>query len=157
MAFLVLIVEEGGRRQAAVLHVTGKLDGVENLLVTGAAADVSAKAFLDFLAVGEWICPERRRRGHHHAGDAIAALARACLMEGLLQYAELSGLCERLDCFDGLPLRLRERHKAGFHQNAVDEHRARAAFAGAAAFLVAAQIEVVADEIEQALMWLAVA
>jgi hypothetical protein len=76
-------------------------------------------------------------------------------MEGFLQYAQLAGLCERLDCLDGLPLRLRERHKARFHQNAVDETRTCAAFAGATAFLVAGQIEVVADEIEQALMWLA--
>src|SRR5262245_35569956 len=157
MAFLVLIVEEGGRRQAAVLHVTGKLDGVEDLLVTGAAADVSAKAFLDFLAIGEWICSKRRRRGHHNAGDAIAALARARLMEGFLQNAKLAGLCERLDCFYRFPLRLGERHEAGFHQNAVDEHRACAAFAGATAFLVAGQVEVVADEIKQALMWLGIA
>src|SRR4029453_1191471 len=75
IAFLGFIFEKGGRRQVAVLHVTGKFDRVENLLITGAAADVSAQAFLDFLAVGEWICPARRRGSHHHAGDAIAALA----------------------------------------------------------------------------------
>jgi hypothetical protein len=74
------------------LHVTRQFDRVENLLVAGAAADIAAKALLDLLATGERIRPKRRGRRHHHAGDAIAALAGARLMERLLQHAELAGV-----------------------------------------------------------------
>ena len=140
------------RRQAAVLHVARHFHGIENLLVAGAAADIAAEPLLDFLAVGERIGAQRRGRRHHHAGDAVAALAGAGLVEGLLQHAEFAGFRQRLDGLDLRALRLRHRQQARLHQHAVDEHRTGAAFAGAAAFLIAGEIEVVAQEIEQALV-----
>ena len=87
-----------GRRP--LLHVARQLDRVENLLVAGAAADVAAEPLLDLLAIGERIGAQRRGRRHHHAGDAIAALAGARLVERLLQHRQLAGLGQPLDRLD---------------------------------------------------------
>ena len=157
IASSVSVFHQRGRRQSAVLHVARQFDRVENLLIAGAAADIAAEPLLDLLAVGKRIGAQRRGRRHHHAGDAIAALAGAGLVEGLLQHAQFAGRGQRFDRLDRRALRLGDRHQAGFHQHAVDEHRAGAAFAGAAAFLVAGEVEIVAHEIEQPLMRLGAA
>ncbi len=86
-AVLLLVLGERGRGQAAVEHVAGELDRVEYLLIAGAAADIAAEPLLDLLAADERIGADRRGRRHHHAGDAIAALAGAGLVERLLQHA----------------------------------------------------------------------
>ena len=129
-----------GGRQAAVLHIARQFNRIENLLVSGAAADIAAESLLDFFPIGEGIGAQRRGRRHHHSRDAIAALAGAGLVEGLLQHTQLAGLGQRLDAIDGGALRLGYRQQAGLHQHAVDEHRTGAAFAGAAAFLVAGEV-----------------
>jgi hypothetical protein len=67
-----------------------------------------------------------------------------------LQHRQFALVGEAFDRLDGCALRLGGRHQAGLHQHAVDKHRAGAAFAGAAAFLVAGEIELVADQVEQA-------
>ena len=154
---LGIFLQQRGRGQSAVLHVARQLDRIENLLIAGAAADIAAEPLLDLLAVGKRIGAKRRGRRHHHAGNAIAALAGAGLVESLLQHAQFAGMSERLDRLDRRALRLGHRQQARFHQHAIDEDRTRAALAGAAAFLVAGEIEIVADEIEQALMRLGAA
>src|SRR5262245_32717154 len=73
-------------------------------------------------------------------------------MECFLQHAELAGFRQRLNRFDGRALRFGHWQEAGFHQDAVDKYRTCPAFARAAALFVARQVEVIADEIEQALM-----
>ena len=145
-----LVLGQRARGTAAVADVAGQFDRVENLLVAGAAADVAAEALLDLLAVRERIGAQRRGGGHHHAGDAVAALAGARLVERLLQHGELARLAQAFDGLDRRALGLRDRDQAGFQQHAVDEHRAGAAFAGAAAFLGAGVAEIVAQEVEQA-------
>ncbi len=148
---------EHGCRQAPVLHVARHLDRVENLLIARAAADVAAEPLLDLFPVGERVGAQRRSRRHHHARNAIAALAGAGLVEGALQHVQFASLGQRLDGLDLGPLRLGDRQQARLHQHAVDEHRAGAAFARAAAFLVAGEVQVVAQEVEQSLAWLGVA
>jgi len=74
----VEFVERGGRLLAVEI-VPRHLDGVKNLLVAGAAADVAAEPFLDLLAVGLRVEAKCRGRGHHHAGNTVAALAGAGL------------------------------------------------------------------------------
>jgi hypothetical protein len=135
--------------QAAVDHVAGQLHRLEDLLVAGASADIAAQTFLDLLEVSLGVAPQGRRRRHHHAGDAIAALAGTGLMEGLLDRRQVAAVGQP---FDGLDLRitgLGGREKATLHQYAVDENGTGAAFAGAAPFLAAGQIEVVAEDVEK--------
>ena len=77
-------------------------------------------------------------------------------MEGLLQQAHLAGLGQPLGGLDGRTLRLGHRQQTRLHQYAIDDHRTGAAFTGAAAFLGAGKIEIVAQEIEQSLMRLGI-
>ena len=116
------VFHQSGRRQRAILYIARQLNCVEDLLIAGAAADVATQPLLDLLTVGEGVCSKRGGCRHHHAGDAIAALAGARLVKGFLQDAELTGFRQRLDRFDGRPLSLSNRQEAGFHQRAVDEH-----------------------------------
>src|SRR6476620_10165022 len=78
-------------------------------------------------------------------------------MECLLQHAQFAGFRKRFDRFDWCALRLGDREQARLHQHAVNEYRAGTAFAGTAALLVTGEIEIVAYEIEQALMGLGAA
>ena len=145
-----LLLGQRARGTAAVADIAGQFDRVENLLVAGAAADVAAEALLDLLAVRERIGAQGCGGGHHHARDAVAALAGARLVERLLQHGELARFAQPLDSLDRRALGLRDRHQAGFQQHAVDEYRAGAAFAGAATFLGAGVAQIVAQEVEQA-------
>ena len=144
------VLGERARRSAAVIDVAGQFDRVENLLVAGAAADVAAEALLDLLAVRERIGAQRGGGGHDHAGDAVAALAGARLVERLLQHGQLARFAQAFHGLDRGALGFRHGNQAGLQQHAVDEHRAGAAFAGAAAFLGAGVAEIVAQEVEQA-------
>lgn len=137
------------RRQLAGNHVPGDLDRLEYLGITGAAADVAAEALLDLLDARIGVLAQGRCRRHHHAGNAVAALAGAGLVKGPLHRCKLAGRCQPLDGLDPGPVRLSDRHEAGLDQLAVDEHRTGAALTGAAAFLGAGQVEVVAQEVEQ--------
>ncbi len=136
-------------RQRAVHHVARQFHRLEDLLVAGAAADVAAEPLLDLLVAHEGVGADGAGRRHHHARDAIAALAGAGLVEGLLENAHLAGPGQVLHRLDGRALHLGGRHEARLHQHAVDEHRARAALARPAAFLGAGQVQVVAQEIQQ--------
>ena len=91
-----------------------------------------------------------RGRRHHHAGDAVAALAGAGLVEGALHCGEPALAAPSPSTVSIVrPLRLRNRHEAALHQLAVDEDRAGAAFAGTAALLGPGEVQLVAQEVEQ--------
>ena len=151
------VLQQRSRRKRAILHVARQLNRIEDLLIAGAAADVAAQPLLDLLTVCERICAQRSGRSHDHAGNAVTALAGARFVKGLLQDAEFAGFCQCLDRFNCRPLRFGDRQQTGLHQRTVDEDRAGAAFPGTATFLVAGQIEVVPDEIEQPLVRLGIA
>jgi hypothetical protein len=143
-----------GDRQPAVLDVARQFHSVENLLVAGAAADIATEPLLDLFTIGERIDPQRRGRRHHHAGNAIAALAGAGLVEGLLEERQFALLRQALDGVDLRSLRLADGHQAGLHQHAIDKHRTSTTFAGAAAILGAGEVQVLAQKIEQPLIGL---
>ena len=103
---------KGRLRQLSVKEIPRHLNGVEYLLITGAPADVSAKTLFDFFAVGVGIEAQRSGRGHHHAGDAIAALTGARLVKGLLDRRHFSGGRKTLDGIDLPAGDLGDRQKA---------------------------------------------
>ena len=143
---------EGGERLGAGDDVAGQFDCIENLLVAGAAADVTAEAFADLVAAGVRIGAQRRGGGHDHAGYAIAALAGAGLDEGALEDGRQRTLGQAFDGLDRGAVDLGGGHQAGLDQTAVDEHRTGAAFARAAAFLGAGQVQLVAQQIDETQM-----
>ncbi len=144
---LVLGQRRGG--PGAVHDVARELDGIEDFLVAGAAADIAAEALLDLLGSDERIGADGGRCRHHHARDAVAALAGAGLVERLLHDAQLTGARETFDRLDLGTGDFGGRNEAGFDERAVDEHRAGAALSRAAAFLGAGQVQGVAHEVEQ--------
>ena len=144
-----LVLAERGLGLAAVQDVPRQLHRIDDLLVAGAAADVAAQAFLDLVQVGGRVAAQRGRRRHHHARNAVAALARAALVEGALQHRHPVVAIEVVDRLDLGALDLLHRRQAALDQLAVDEHRAGAALAGAAAFLVAGELQLLAHEIDQ--------
>ena len=62
----------------------GELDGLDDLLVTSAAAQVAGQGFADFGARGLRVVVEQGARAEHHAGLAKAALQGARAVKGVL-------------------------------------------------------------------------
>src|SRR5579871_1845925 len=66
-----------------------KLHRLQDLHVTGAAAEVAAQGLLDLLPRGRRVLLQQRRRGEQDARRAVAALGRPQLRERLLQRVEV--------------------------------------------------------------------
>ena len=98
-------------------------------------------------ASSDGFAAERHRR-HDHPRRADAALRAAVLDERALQRMTAAEPFDRRHARAG---DLRDRHQARVHRHAVDQHRARAALAFAAAFFRAGQRAVLAQHVEQAL------
>src|SRR5262245_8180909 len=69
--------------------VRGIQDGVDDRLVTGAAADVAGYGLGNLLARRRRVAVEQRLGGHQHARRAEAALSREMLHEGRLQLMQV--------------------------------------------------------------------
>ena len=125
-------------------------DGVDDLGVAGAAAEVAGDRLADVLVDRRAALVEIGAGRHEHARRADAALGAAVLQECLLERVQATGRREALDRQDRLALDLRQRHQAAVDDLTVDQHRAGAALALAAALLGAGQTEVLAQRVEQA-------
>ena len=88
-------------------------------------------------------------RPHHHAGDTIAALRRLLLDEGALDRRRRLDRSQAFERRDLPALQQHQRRDAGQHRLAVDDHRAGAALAEAAAEFGGVELEIVAQHIEQ--------
>ena len=110
----------------------GVQDGIDDGLIAGAAADVAGNRLDHLFARRRGHLVEQRLGGHQHAGRAVAALGGEAVHEGLLQGMEMAvaDAAYRLDgpALDGLG-----EDQAGKLRLAVDQHRAGAAGALAAA------------------------
>ena len=87
--------------------------------------------------------------GHDHAVDAVAALRRLLVDEGLLQRMRLVDGAEALDGGDLLLADVLDGAHAGARRHAVDQNRAGAALLEPAAELGAIEGEIVAQHVEQ--------
>ena len=99
--------------------------------------------------VGSGFLRKSADAGHDHAAGAVAALHGAGVEEGLLERVQLAVLLEALDGGDLAGGDRAELGDARARRRAVDQHRAGAATALAAAVLGAGQAEVVAEHAEQ--------
>src|SRR5207302_2364247 len=130
----------------------GELDGVEDLRVAGAAAEVAGQRLSDLLSRRPGIIGEERSRGQQEARGAVAALGRAELGEGLLERVEPAGAGQALDRRDRATLELDRQRQAGEHRPAVDKDRARAALAELTAVLRAREPHLLPQNLEQGLV-----
>src|SRR5215210_4934587 len=89
-----------------LLRRRGLLDGLDDVLVAGAAAQVALEALPDLLLGGVRVLLQEADGSHDHAWRAIAALEAVCLVEGLLHRVPVSVLGDPLYSRDLAPVGL---------------------------------------------------
>src|SRR5689334_9832562 len=75
-------------------------DGVDDRLITGAAAVVPGEIFADHITAGHPAARQQLLRGQQHTGRAKAALQRVAAAEGILQVRDFALVGYTLDGFD---------------------------------------------------------
>src|SRR5512145_127643 len=93
----------------------GQLDGVEDLRVARAAAEVAGERLPHLVARGRRALVQQRLRGEEDARRAVAALGRAELGERLLEGVELATVRHALDRLDVATLALDWQREARQH------------------------------------------
>src|SRR4029079_5998545 len=98
----------------------GRLDGLDDVVVPGAAAEVPLERLAD-LVVGRIRVPlEDLGGGHDHPGRAVAALERVVLVERTLERVQLAVFCEAFDRLDVEAVGLEGEDRAGLDCAAVE-------------------------------------
>src|SRR6266496_2785426 len=128
----------------------GELHRLDDLLVAGAAAEVSADRVADLAFRRIGIRIEQRLRGDQHSRSAVAALQAVRLAEAVLQHAHRAvGPRQAFDGGHAVPVRLHCIHKAGPDRLAVEHHRARAADAVLAADVSAGKAQLLPQPVDE--------
>src|SRR6266516_3282895 len=129
----------------------GQPDGVEDLRVAGAAAEVAGQCLADLVVARARIARQQIRGRDDQARSAEAALDRAGLGEGLLDGVQPAVLAQTFDGHQLVPVRLGGKDEACADELAVQQHGARSALALLARVLRARQTEPLAENVEQTL------
>src|SRR5436305_5592683 len=109
-------------------HLPGRpLHGVDDVLVAGAAAEVSRDRPADVQLAGVRVLLEQGCSRQHHARRAEAALQTVLLLEPLLDGVQLARPAEPLDGGDLVPAGLDAEERARLPRDAVEQHGASAA------------------------------
>jgi hypothetical protein len=134
----------------------GALDGVHDGDVRAAKAEVGSHLLLDFIV--RWMRSRAPRglRAHHPAGNAVAALGRLFVDEGLLQFVRLALFEQAFKRCDLARADRGDRHDAGIRRSSFDMNHARAALPQAAAKFGAVQPEFIPQDIEERRRWIGV-
>src|SRR5712691_5587817 len=115
-------------------HLFGRVfDGLNDIDVAGAAAQIAFQRELDLVVRGIRVLLQQVHGLHDHAGRAEAALQAVLLPETLLHRVQLARRCQTLDRQDVGALGLHREHGARFHGLAVQVDGAGAALGGVAA------------------------
>src|SRR5256885_16405591 len=94
-------------------HLLGRvLHGLDDVHVTGAAAEIPRNGLADLLFARVLVPLEEGARGHQHARGAETALQAVLLGEALLHRMELAALLEALDRGDLRAVGLCREHRA---------------------------------------------
>ena len=128
----------------------GGSDGVDDLPVARAPAQVSLDAPPDFLNRHAGAPLEQGGSLHDHARGTEAALHRAVLDEGFLQRVQTFVRSQTLDRRHVPAVAIDGEHKAGIHRNAVHDDGAGAALPLAATELGAGEMKHVAQHVDGA-------
>src|SRR5688500_2506841 len=118
------------------LHLPSRpLDGVDDVLVAGAAAEVSRDGPPDVVLGGVGGVLQQGRRRQHHARSAEPALEAVLLREPFLDGVQLARPAQAFDGGELMPVGLDTEEGARLHGQAVEQHGA-----GAATGRVAAEV-----------------
>src|ERR1700728_527081 len=132
-------------------HLARRLHRLDDILITGAAAEIRCKHVDQALVADMRIFLQHVRCRHQKTRRAIAALQAVIVDEGLLQHRQLVAVGKALDGADFLALRLNGEHQAGAHRLVVDNYGTGAADAVLAADMGTGLAAIVADGIDQRL------
>src|SRR5262249_2811420 len=124
----------------------GVLNGVDDVLIAGAATEIAGETRADLELRRRWGILEQRHRRHDHPRRAEAALQAVFLPESLLQRMERAVAAETLDGGDLRSVCLDGEDRARLRTAAVEQHRACAALTGVAPDVSAGQPELLAQE-----------
>lgn len=126
-------------------------DGLDDLVVASAAAEISRQGVTDIGLGRTRIAIEQGLGGHQETRRADAALKAGVFEKLLLQNVQRGAGGESLDSGDGFARGFNAEHQARAYGAAVDDHGACTAVTGKAAFFAAGHIELVTQDFEQAL------
>src|SRR5437762_6090770 len=105
----------------------GPTDGLHDVLVAGAAADIAADALADYCFVGLRVAVEQPPRRHDHARCAEPTLQAVLFHESLLNGIECAVLLEILDGAHGAPRGHHCERRATLHGLPIDPKHTRSA------------------------------
>src|SRR5260370_27185796 len=125
------------------------LDGLDDVHVPGAAAQVAADRFADLRLAGALVAREQRVPRHQHARRAVAALQPVLLPETFLHGMQLGVLLKAFDRGHLAALGLHREHRARLDRLAVEQHRARPTVRGVEADVRARQAQVFTQEVHE--------
>src|SRR5439155_11556647 len=94
----------------AAMSAPHGLDGLDDVLVAGAAAEVALERAANLGLARRRVLLEKADGREHHARGAVAALQRVLLVEGLLHGMELAVPCEPFDGRDRRAVGLDSEH-----------------------------------------------
>src|SRR6516225_402553 len=126
---------------------------VDDVLVSGAAADVALEPVANLLFAGSGVTVDNLLGGHDHPRSAESALEAVLVPEGFLYRIELAVVCQPFHGYDLRAVGLHGKHRATFDGLAVQLHGARAAQRGLAAHVRARQARDVAQEMDEQQAW----
>src|ERR671921_2630717 len=107
-----------------VLVLLDKLDGLHDVLVARAAAQIPFQAFPDLLLRRVGILLQQADGGHDHARRAVAALQSVRLVESLLHRMPHTVLRDSPDGGDLVPVSLHRKDRTRLDRLTVDVNRA---------------------------------
>src|SRR6266540_4212126 len=145
ISFVVAMVSPLSRRHL----LGGPLDGLDDVVVAGAAAEVALQPVTDLGLRGPRVALEELGGRHDHARRAEAALKPVLLPEAFLDGVELAVLGHPLDGLDLRPLALDGQERAGLHGLSVQVDGAGAALARVAAHVRAGESRELPDVVDE--------
>src|SRR5438067_4366233 len=133
-----------------LLHLLGGvLDGLDDVHVPGAAAQVPGDGLADLRLARVPVAIEERAARQHHSRRAVAALQAVLLPEAFLHGVELAVLLEALDGSDLMSVGLHGEEGARLHRLPLEQHGAGAAVGGVAADMRSGHAQVLAQEVDE--------
>src|SRR5215467_10841887 len=125
-----------------------RLDGVDDRLISGAAAIIAGEMRADLFAARNAAAGQQFLRGQQHARRAVTALQGVARYEDLLQIGDLVGIGHSLDGLDASAVARYGDDQPTAHNHSMDVHAASAASASPATHETASQHKLQENKID---------